>query len=150
MSALVGTHPSPSPDGRRLVFTDPGSQLIVVDLATGTPTPLGIVGVGARWSPDGQWLAVVGARQFTSGPLIVLRPDGSGQRVVSDETSTYLTGLSWSPDGRYLLARLDRSTGQNGVFAFNEIRIVEVATTRFVALRVGAGWVQPAWSPGPS
>jgi dipeptidyl aminopeptidase/acylaminoacyl peptidase len=105
-----------SPDGRLIAYsvqtaTEPGrpaSQVWIRDLGSERTVALGGEGSsasGARWSPDGQWVAYVGRAGKERG-LAVARPDGSAGRFLApvDGTNHPLpsTGdtLAWSPDGR--------------------------------------------------
>ena len=56
------------------------------------------------WSPRGDWIAFVDAINHDgihgSGTIHVVRPDGSGARDVGG--TLFPSGISWSPDGRWL------------------------------------------------
>jgi Tol biopolymer transport system component len=86
-----------SPDGSRLLVSDPGSgpgarprQLVVVDAASGESQALGTDALYAQWGPDGERVAVSGAtceagqqrsvydlRTGTITPLAATYPDAS-------------------------------------------------------------------------
>src|SRR4030095_10471536 len=61
-----------------------GQRRVVATLASTPQVP--------RWSPDGQWIAFI----ENSGPLWVVRPDGSGLRSISGYS--LWPGVTWSPD----------------------------------------------------
>lgn len=62
-----------------------------------------LTGIGdLRWSPDGQSLAFVGAREGADSDLYVLVVENGEVRQVSDEP-THVVNMSWSPDGDWLL-----------------------------------------------
>ena len=93
--------PSPSPDGNRLAYVE-GNDVKVLELVTGSVVT--IPGTGAdevRWSPTGDRLATKGG-----AGIYVVNPDGSGIRQVVPG-NPYWRGLEWSPDGRWIVARID-------------------------------------------
>ena len=57
-----------------------------------------------NWSPRGDWIAFVDAINHDgihgSGTLHVVRPDGTGEQEVG--STLFPSGISWSPDGRWL------------------------------------------------
>jgi len=105
-------HPVWSPDGAHIAFlgTDAGDgvRLYLVDASPGaalagglTPRRIGTTagdlahsGASIQWSPDGTELATVSQ----SGDVIVIKPDGSGSRVLARRGYD----PRWSPDGRRL------------------------------------------------
>lgn len=101
--------PEPSPDGTRLLFsrypTDTigtavvGDDLKLLDLATGLYTSVGVPAHDSRWSPDAQWIAY----RRPNGVMAIVRPDGTGDRVVFNGRRTE-AGFDWSPDGTMLIA----------------------------------------------
>lgn len=81
------------------------------------PSPLYVVGPSTKarrigipgdltdfaWSPDGSTIAyVVSASEFGGGSIDVVDADGSGNRTLV-RSSTPLSGISWSPDGRWIV-----------------------------------------------
>ncbi|MBM4425152.1 MAG: hypothetical protein FJ030_17525 [Chloroflexi bacterium] len=122
-----------SPDGHHLAFVtadEPqqyiGLRLILLTLPEGTTqilTPLMKPDVdpfadfsdpafeaaraigdyaSAAWSPDGRKLAFIGAQDGPSSDLYVYSlDDGSITRLTDGPSQTY--GLSWSPDGKYIV-----------------------------------------------
>ncbi|HEY9427793.1 MAG TPA: hypothetical protein VIR34_11615 [Gemmatimonadaceae bacterium] len=101
-------YPSPSPDGKSVVYATDREHLgagdlriHVLDVATGTDRSLGVSGTGPRWSPTGEWIAF-----GWDNKLYVIRPDGSGLRRVSgsEPNDLYEPWTSWSPDGKWLVA----------------------------------------------
>jgi dipeptidyl aminopeptidase/acylaminoacyl peptidase len=103
-----------SPDERYIAYSltsreragRPSSRLWIYDVGAGTTRRLvDGPGSGARWSPDGSWLAYFGRVGDESG-LVIVRPDGSDQTFLSSVTGTNhplpSSGerMSWAPDGR--------------------------------------------------
>ncbi len=68
----------------------------------GQPTP----------SPDGRWIAYVAGDEhrdtYRNQRIYVMRPDGSGVRLLSDGFDRQVGGLQWAPDGRGLYFNVSR------------------------------------------
>jgi hypothetical protein len=102
---VMDIFPSPSPDNTKVVYatTRGGASLYeprveVLDIASGTVTSLG-TGNMPRWSPDGQWIVLI-----RGGGLILVHPDGTGERQLSAPAAGYQGELSWSPDSKWIIA----------------------------------------------
>jgi WD40-like Beta Propeller Repeat len=116
--------PDPSPDGTRVAFASSrsgdGFELVIRTLATGAESRPGLAARMPRWSPDGSWIAYWRPPESgLLGTIRLVRPDGSEDHAVGRVEGHYDSGLDWSPDGRWLLARgglalelLDASTGE--------------------------------------
>ena len=106
------TAPRFSPDGKLLAFLRDARELRVLDLASHQERQVAS-GLFDRspeaeepefaWSPDNQWLAYLNtsAKSFTN-VWVVPAAGGTGQPV-SFLANVYSDGLSWSPDGKFLL-----------------------------------------------
>jgi dipeptidyl aminopeptidase/acylaminoacyl peptidase len=91
-----------SVDGRRLAFrrfAAVGSNLVVLDVATGTKSvsPAAMRISSLSWSPDGQQL-VTGLWNNDIAGLTVIRADGSVERDLGQNDGAALTAR-WAPDG---------------------------------------------------
>ncbi len=102
---VLNRWPEPSPDGTELLvarYTDnaPGDRddLLIVDLATGAETSLGVPAQDSRWSPTGDWIAF----RDRFSVLWLIRPDGTDQRQLLGGRVVSPGTFDWSPDGRYL------------------------------------------------
>ena len=70
-----------------------------------------------RWSPDGTLLTLV--EDHPDGPvLVVIKPDGSGRRVIHPDPTLNLGVAVWSPDGTWLAVEGwdDKKPSRNGVW----------------------------------
>jgi Tol biopolymer transport system component len=140
------THPSFSPDGRRIVFDHAlftadqigPRSLWIADVAGGPGRPLGVAGQAPRWSPDGRWIAF----QTPQGGVAIVSPSGGHVRILfrSGVTLTVYP-FSWSPDSRHLVF-LDGSLG-------DRLGTVDLQGHRrlFDLGRVTAAGELPYWSP---
>lgn len=132
-------HPSPSPDGTRVLYvrrTSGNARLHLYDLATGADQALGVSGTYGRWSPDGSWIVYNGSITGSSGELKLVRPDGTGARSLGSRV--YDGPADWSPDGAWVVAR----ASGGGV-----AEIVGVTTSMVLPLAFTSGLQHPAWSP---
>jgi hypothetical protein len=136
----IGTFPRPvalSPDGSRFAFLRDGNVWLAQadgsDVRNLSGFDLGGA-VGAWWSPDGQFVAVLQGQA-----MWVFSPDGSVRQRIGTGLGSGTTGWGpewapvWSPDGRWLAIEHD-----------DHVTLVSVDDWR--AVRLEHAW-QPAWSP---
>lgn len=144
---VIGTarHGSPSPDGSRVAFTGSFSNpmsLHVLDVATGEMRSLGVMALSPRWRPDGSEILYVvsGDVIYGSGPIRAIRPDGTGDRAVTQPGSKFGAHFDLSPDGEYLIAATDQGV----------LTLVQVATGVELPIRIPAitqRMMAPSWKP---
>jgi TolB protein len=133
-----------SPDGTEIVFSrvvrapDPDapetSEVVTVKLASGEGRVIlaaSVNGSGPVFSPDGQWIAFVVARDSTTVSIEVVRGDGTGRRAIVSKGKN--VDPRWSPDGRWLLYSAEVPAGR-GSF---DVRTVEVESGEVVPLITG-------------
>ena len=95
--------PSPSPDGSRVAFMQ-NNAIKVLDVAT-KAVSWSSPGASPSWSPDGTEIAFV-----NSQALSIIRADGTSVRIINTERPYGSSPLSWTSDGKFLLARPSNST----------------------------------------
>jgi hypothetical protein len=125
-----------SPDGTRLVHGTGASKLSVFDVATRTSSPTNIPEAVSHWSGAKNLIAYI-----AQGRIYTIRPDGSGDRVVSQAGRTYDRGLSWSPDGEWLIAHTAVANTQG------RLDLVRVSDGLTLPLPFTWNFIQPSWRP---
>ena len=109
--ALDDALPTLSPDGKLLAFERGQHELRVLDLDAKTERVVASgylsdrLGAGHEiaWSPDAKWVAylAMGAKGFTS--VWIVPAAGGESRQVSWLANSAIGGVTWSPDGSFLL-----------------------------------------------
>ncbi|WOK37011.1 amidohydrolase family protein [Sphingomonas sp. C3-2] len=103
-----------SPDGRTIAF-DLLGDIYTMDIAGGTPRRIAeglSLDMQPRFSPDGGRIAFTSDRGGGEN-IWVMDRDGSDKRQVTKEDFRLLTQPSWSPDGRFIVARKHFTTGRS-------------------------------------
>ena len=160
-------YPIWSPDGQQIAFVSNrgvansvyGFRLFIVNV-DGTDVQMVAPSVsvecletwqGARWSPDGNWLAFAGSEPRVEGRerygLYTVRLDGSEPTRVGDLNAGYCSPAFWSPDSSRLayMGPNDVLYGTSFPFYFI-VEIDELAMTQLVA----TSWFAPAMPPSPA
>ena len=143
---MVNAHVSLAPDGLKAVvehyptgYATPDLQ--VLDIATGQATPLNIIGSRPKWSPRGDRIAYV-----DNGRVWLVSPDGSGATAISPLNTVFQPGLTWSPDGAWLLVHHQPISWNTTT----HLALLRVATREMIPLPASfAQWDNPAWNPSP-
>ena len=149
------TQPSPSPTGRRVVFTTSrfkccyGLTVRVLDMTTGAIDSLGaqngkpIPGLTPLWSPVDENLIVYGNgnpkyTNVNALTLFAMRPDGTDRHAITPPDIAVRPSFDWSPDGKWMIAQS---------FDTDVLELIEVETGRILPLGFTKGMTQPAWKP---
>jgi hypothetical protein len=172
LDTAVKTAPAWSPDAKKLAIGNtPGYgnvyPLVIVDVATGQVTKLGIQGVGADWSPDGRYLAFstqikrggswfwgipidgrIGVWDLETKKLTLLTPPS--YNLHDSATDRWMAGGTfgpvWSPDGRWIayhrVTFLHQGQRRKDT---HQIWVVNGEGTEF--RQVSAGAAEVSWSP---
>ena len=113
-----------SPDGSRIAF-DMLGDIYVMPITGGTPTRIA-AGLAyeqqPRWSPDGTRIAFVSDRGGGDN-IWIMSANGSEPKQLTKEEFRLLNQPSWSPDGRYIVAKkhftTSRSLGTGEVWLYH-------------------------------
>ncbi|XAR62836.1 hypothetical protein NMG60_11017732 [Bertholletia excelsa] len=112
--------PSPSPDGRWVVFRSGKSghkNLYIMDAVVGEKGGLRRLTSGTwtdtmcTWSPDGDWIAFVSDRENAGSgffELFMIHPNGTGlKKVLQSGSDGRINHPIFSPDGKYVVFTTD-------------------------------------------
>ncbi len=113
-----------SPDGRMLAFALLG-DIYTMPIAGGSPTRIaeGLAWeIQPRFAPDGRRIAFTSDRGGGDN-IWIMNLDGSDKKQVTKEDFRLLNQPSWSPDGRYIVAKkhftTERSLGTGEVWLYH-------------------------------
>lgn len=134
--------PTWAPEGTRFAATTGGGLLTVFDLRDGTKHNVAYdvnTESSPMWSPDGSTIAYA----TKSGEIRLIRPDGSGERVV-----TMGRRVVWSPDGTHLaVTGADEGRGGTGDAVERPLVVLRGDGSGSRTLSHHAADVAPTWSP---
>jgi TolB protein len=145
-SPSIDTAPSYSPNGAQIVFESDrgGQQQLYVMSAAGGPAQRITFGSGRYgtpvWSPRGDLIAFT-KQEGGSFKIGVIRPDGSGERILTE--GFHNEGPTWSPNGRVLMFFRDGGGAEGGPQLYS----VDVSGYNEQLVPTPAFASDPAWSP---
>ncbi len=149
--------PSISPDGSRIAFmstrdifsidlflADARSGKIIRKLVSSQGNDhfdaLRFINSSGAWSPDGSKLAFVVFREGRNEIGIVNSSRGDMEMLIHLDSVSEITGLSWSPDGKYLaVAGSYGGVGDLFLYDFTNQSVRKLTRGRYAE-------IQPAWS----
>jgi hypothetical protein len=135
-----------SHDGTRVAYLSTSSspsELRLLDVASGSTTLLDVNANSPRWSAQDDRIAYLGTPTGyynNDGVATVINTNGSGRKVLSN--ALFSPGISWSPDGIYVVGRATDYSG---------LRLVRVSDGAAVSLQFPSGsscchdYYQPDW-----
>ncbi|MFD2036552.1 S41 family peptidase [Belliella marina] len=102
---------TPSPDGKKLAFTDLNRDLWVFDIATGSSTKAstnreGVSGIA--WSPDSQWIAFSQSASNTFNQIFAFQINTKKHIAITSDWANSVNP-QWSPDGNWIYYLSDRN-----------------------------------------
>ena len=149
-SGSIDTSPCYSPDGSQIVFNSDrgGDQQLYVMSASGGGVRRISFGRGRYatpvWSPRGDLIAFT--RLGSSFAIGVMRPDGSGERILSESFS--VEGPTFAPNGRVLMFyRESPAQGRSGAGYGSRLVSIDITGFNERPVRTPTDASEPAWSP---
>lgn len=138
-----------SPDGSTIAFVG-DSDLYAVDVATGEQRTIledGMVMGDVDWSPNGRRLVYwkrIGERYSSEDELFTIRPDGSGERQITERALMPVSTPVWSPAG----SKVAFSYGEHTCI-FDPRRVLDLQDYPWDATCTKGDRFDLSWQPRP-
>ena len=111
--------PDVSPDGQWVAYQRDGNEIRIVSTDGTTDRRVALADVGEppfggaaalTWSPDSRWIAFASRGAGGYGNISVVHVDSATPRQVTFGADANVSGVQWSPDGKYLVYRSSQRT----------------------------------------
>ena len=101
-----------SPDGKSLSFIRNRKELRVLNLESKQDqvAATGYLAGSYAWAPDNQWIAYVAADDRALRNVFVAPAAGGSPHQISFLANSNLSGLQWSPDGKFVIFETSQRT----------------------------------------
>ena len=143
-----GESPAWSPDGGRIVFTNPAG-LVATMAADGSDIRKLAAGRLPAWAPDGLSVAFISVSGDGGLSLSLCQVDGSALHAILSTTVIY-TRPAWSPDGTQVVvaAEVPLDTGGLGSRLIS-VRVDDRLSNLLAQVEMGSSpiEIEPRWSP---
>lgn len=143
--SAFNVRPAWSPDGSRIAFesvADRNADVYVMNADGSSLTRLTNDPAGDYdpvWSPDGD---IAFASDRSPSGIYLMRPDGSGVRLLEPDGDIANLNLGWSPDGRFLTFSSSRGSG----FA-RAVYVLDISSNTVTQLTDRGPVWGPSWQP---
>jgi TolB protein len=130
-----------SPSGRQLAYTTVDGYLTLVAADGSAARTIADHVFQVAWSPTGNLLAVSGSIGGGREGIVLMNPDGSGARKLTEAAAGLSADPAWSPDGRQIVFSTTRS-GHSDIWIMNAD-----GSNQRPLLATAASRMNPIWSP---
>jgi hypothetical protein len=121
--------------------TSSGPELRVLDVASGATTVLEASSTASpRWSAQDDRVAFLSGSPASGGAVTIINADGSGRRGLGN--FSFSPGISWSPDGTYIVGR-----DSDNFSGLRVVRLSDGANTTIRFSPAATGCCRDYWQP---
>lgn len=101
--------------------------------------------LAARWSPDGEKIAILGMKEFDEQVPELYLTDSKFEQFQKVNRPFVHSFFSWSPDSRFIVFSQEHYTAAGSLF--NDLFILNTQTGEIQQLTEGERATDPVWSP---